>query len=236
MKTFHLLGLAVFAILALSAVVASTASAEFLLAEWLWEGIEITSALLVASPGTLLLEDAGTGIDILCSGILDGFVEPESLDLITELLDSTGLITISLTALVEPGLLCESHSSLCVEPLVWAVHLPWETELELQEPGGNYLVLILNNPGWYTVCMLTLGEPTDECTAPEGAFEVDNNAGGTPTALFSDAITELAGLKLGTCVMVGPFGEKETLLEKGIIEGEGLIEHSTGGSISASSL
>jgi hypothetical protein len=235
MKTFHLLGLAVFAILALSAVVASTASAEFLLAEWLWEGNHITSALLVESSGELLLEDSGTGIDILCSGILDGFVEPESLDLITELLDLTGLIAISLTALVEPGLACESHSSLCVEPLVWAVNLPWETELELEEPGGNYLVLILGNPGWYVVCMLTFGTPTDECTASEGAFEVDNNVGGTPNALFSEAITELAGLKLATCLMVGPFGELETLVETGIVEGEGLITHSGGGVISVSS-
>ncbi|MGC2374857.1 MAG: hypothetical protein WA484_13375 [Solirubrobacteraceae bacterium] len=140
---------------------------------------------------------------------------------------------ISLTALAGLALECTNETS-CPTPLVWAVHLPWLTELELMEdPAGTnfFVVLILEDesagrPGWYVQCMGTIGEPEDECTLPEGIFELMNEAT-TPTGLFSEAFVELAGLKLGNCSRGGN--------ETGIVEGEDLIEHPEGGTVSGSS-
>jgi len=226
-----MLGLALLAIFAFSVVATATASAElFLLAEWLFNGATITSELLVESPGELLLEDNKVPIlgkaMVLCSGILDGFVGPGSADLITEVL-KLNKESISRTALSGVALECTNQEN-CPEPLLWAVNLPWTTELELHEDPGpeeDYVVLILGKPGWEIECM-GLGQ-TDTCTAEtEGGYLLDNGTP-TPTALFSEEITELMGLKLATCTLGG--------VESGLVEGEGLIEHAEGGTISASS-
>jgi len=232
MRRTHLLGLALLAIFAFSVVATATASAElFLLAQWLFNGGTILSELLVESPGELLLEDNKVPIlvkaMVLCSGYLDGFVGPGSADLITELLNLTKE-PISKTGLSGVALVCTNQEN-CPEPLVWAVNLPWETELELHEDPGpeeDYVVLILGKPGWEVECM-GLGQ-VDTCTAEtEGGFLLDNTTP-TPTALFSEEITELMGLKLANCTLGGP--------ETGIVEGEGLIEHGDEmGTISASS-
>jgi hypothetical protein len=226
-----MLGLALLAIFAFSVVATATASAElFLLAEWLYNGATIPSELLVESSGELLLEDNKVPIlgkaMVLCSGILDGFVGPGSADLITEVL-TLGKVAISRTALVGAALECVNQEN-CPEPLVWAVNLPWTTELELHEDPGpeeDYVVLILGKPGWEVECM-GLGQ-TDTCTAEtEAGFLLDNTTP-TPTALFSEEITELMGLGLANCTLGGA--------ATGIVEGEGLIEHPEGGTISASS-
>jgi len=229
-----MLGLALLAIFAFSVVATATASAElFLLAEWLFNGSTITSELLVESVGELLLEDNKVPIlgkaVVLCSGYLDGFVGPGSADLITEVLNLTKE-SISTTALSPTGLALECmNQENCPEPLVWAVNLPWTTELELHEDPGpeeDYVVLILGKPGWEVECM-GIGQ-TDTCTAEtEAGFLLDNIMMSTPIALFSEEITELMGLKLAKCTLGGN--------ESGIVQGEGLIEHPEGGTISASS-
>jgi len=226
-----MLGLALLAIFAFSVVATATASAElFLLAEWLYNGATILSELLVTSLGTLLLEDNKVPIlgkaMVLCSGYLDGFVGPGSADLITEVLN-TSLESISTIKLSGLALECTNQEN-CPEALVWAVNLPWTTELELHEDPGpeeDYVVLILGEPGWEVECM-GIGQ-TDTCTAvTEGGFLLDNGTP-TPTALFSEEITELMGLNLATCTLGGALS--------GIVEGEGLIEHPEEGTISASS-
>ena len=239
MRKFHLLGLALLAVFAFSAAVTSAASAAvtFLLAEWLYNGVTVTGELLVESAGELELTDTkgflGAAATILCSGILDGFIEPASLDLITELLNLSKE-AISLTALVGLSLTCTNVTN-CATPVVWAVHLPWLTEVELMEdPTGSgtnfFVVLILNSgagaPGWYVQCKGVLGEPEDECTATEGVFELMNESP-TPNALFSEAFAELAEVKLAGCTRGGA--------ETGKVEGSGLIEHPEGGTVSASS-
>jgi hypothetical protein len=231
MRKVHLLGLALLAIFAFSVVATATASAElFLLAEWLYNGAVISGELLVESPGELLLEDNKVPIlgksMILCSGIFDGFVGPGSADLITELLNLSKE-SISTTGLSGLALECVNQEN-CPEPLFWAVNLPWTTELELHEDPGpeeDYVVLILGKPGWEVECM-GLGQ-TDTCAVePEGGFLLDNGTP-TPTALFSEEITELMGLGLGNCTLGGA--------ATSIVEGEALIEHPEGGTISASS-
>jgi len=232
MRRTHMLGLALLAIFAFSVVATATASAElFLLAEWLYNGASIPSELLVTSVGELLLEDNKVPIlgkaAVLCSGYLDGFVGPGSADLITEVLN-LNLESISTTGLTGLALECVNQEN-CPEPLIWAVNLPWTTELELHEDPGpeeDYVVLILGKPGWEVECM-GIGQ-TDTCTEEtEGWFLLDNIMMSTPIALFSEEITELIGLKLAKCTLGGN--------ETGIVEGEGLIEHPEGGTISASS-
>jgi hypothetical protein len=198
----------------------------FLLAVWLLNGVAITSAVLVGSSGELLLEDTnvlGLKAQVLCSGILDGFVEPESLDLITDVLTLAGE-EVNLTSLEVPALACTNEAN-CPEPLVWAVKLPWETEVELLEEDGGpfFVVLILGEPGWHVECM---GSLSDECKASEAVFQLDLS-GGTLLGLFSEAITELAGETLGNCTLGGA--------ETGVVEGEGTISPSEGGELTASS-
>jgi len=225
MKKFQLLGVALIAVFAFGVIAAASASAvEFLLAEWLVNGNPITTELATESEGELLLEETilGIKIDKLCSGIFVGTIGPTGEDKITELLN-LALEPINLTALVELGLECVNDQN-CPEPLVWAVHLPWNTLLELMVEGTEtfFVDLISNsgagNPGWYEICM---GNSTsDECTTVEGASKVTNEAGGLVDGEFSEAFTELAGLKLANCSTAGA--------EHGIVEGLGTTLTSEG--------
>jgi hypothetical protein len=112
---------------------------------------------------------------------------------------------------------------------VWADGLPWPTELELLEwnLGFIYVVLILNKPGWHVECLIGGIKVTELCTAPEAAFEVSNNAGGTVDASFSDGIQTLANLKLGECSVGG--------VETAEVTGLGTISPVGGGSLTVSS-
>jgi hypothetical protein len=201
----------------------------FLLAEWLLNGTAIVAGSpdLVEVSGELLMEDTnvlGLKAQILCSWVLDGFVESESLGLITDVLTLAGG-EVNLTSLEGTALACTNEAN-CPEPLLWTVKLPWETEVELLEADGvsYFIVLILGEPGWHLECM---GSLSDECKVPEGAFELTLE-GASLLALFSDTITtELAGQKLGTCTLGGA--------ETGIVEGEGTIVPAGGGELTASS-
>jgi hypothetical protein len=198
-----------------------------LLAEWLVAGLEITTELNTEASGELLLEDTKTALgasDILCSGILDGTIGPDGLDVTSELL-TLGGVAVSLTALSGGALTCEEHS-ICSEPLLWAINLPWNTLLELAETdlGAIFVELIFSgghgNPGYYIECMGLAGL-TDECKAEgasetgEGVSESTNVTGGVEDH-FSDALTELLALKLGECTQ----GGKETA----IVEGTGVLK------------
>ncbi|MFZ2114911.1 MAG: hypothetical protein WAU77_14405 [Solirubrobacteraceae bacterium] len=197
-----------------------------LLTEWLVAGSEITAELNVEAAGELLMEDTKTLLgasDILCSGLLDGTIGPDGLGVVSEVL-TLAKMAVSSTVLSGTALTCEEHS-VCAEPLLWAVNLPWNTLLELAETdlGTIFVDLILaggkGNPGYYLECM-GLSGLTDECKAEgasetgEGVFEAVNVTGGVE-ATFSEAITELLALKLGECTR----GGKET----GVVEGSGNI-------------
>jgi hypothetical protein len=236
MKKCNAFGFMLLVAFAFSAFAAATASAElvFLLAEWLLNGVAVVLDL-VETEGELLLIDLkgflGAEVMILCSGMSVGFIEPNGLGLVTEILTLSG-DTVDSVPLGPLALTCENQVN-CPQPLLWAVHLPWLGELELMEEGTStsFVVLGLEGgngaPGWYIQCMGIVGEPVDECTAAESVFEVVNGAP-TPTGLDSDAITERAGLKLGSCTLGGP--------ESAILEGEGLASVAEGGTLSASSL
>jgi len=227
---------AVFAFGALTAVSASAVT--FLLALWLWNGTAVSVNLNVESEGELLLEDTKGGLfgeatDVLCSGILDGWVGPESLDEISEILELATLTLISTVVLVEPGLVCTNVSG-CPEPLVWAEELPWQTEVELVEDAGVFFaILLLPHPGaellgWEVECM-GLGNATDECLAAEGVAQLLLPTPTTLGAEFSEAFRELVGAPNADCSRGGIGAGKV------VSDAEATLRHETGGELSASS-
>ncbi len=89
MKKIKLLGLALFALFAFSAVLANAAFAEEAL--WLVKGEEVTAKLASETTGELLLivlKEVIVGETwVLCSGTFDGTVGPGSADEVTALLN-----------------------------------------------------------------------------------------------------------------------------------------------------
>lgn len=228
MKKLPLVGLALLAVCAFSALAAATASAEealFLLALWLFNGSAVTNELPVIATGELTLEDLaaiGGAAAVLCSGILKGWVGPNSTDLITDVLrlDGTTLIAAALVAPAITG--CTILKGACVNEVeVWPLKLPWPTELELHATTGRYYILILNKPGWYILCLGAFGiEATDSCEAPEEGVAEAVNGAATLEASFSEAITLAVGLPNATCSQGGAGTGVVTSDAPGIVEDE----------------
>lgn len=209
MKRIHVLALALLALFAVSMVAVAAASAvEFLLARWLEGAVNVTATLLVETEGELeLVARNGGGLGVtakaLCSGILDGWVGPESLDFTSELLTLTGTVVSATPLTGSPFLACTNEGN-CEKPEVWAAKLGWETEAELMvDSTETFFVDLILNGGWYTTCTVLGVKVSEECTAPETAVKLTNEAGGTVDGEFSDAFQELAGLKLGNCTLGG---------------------------------
>jgi hypothetical protein len=237
MRKFQLLGVGLVALLALGMFTAS-ASATFLLAKWLVNGVAVTAELLVEGSGELLLEDQkavlGQPAAVLCSGIGVGWVGPNSLDWISEMLSLNGeaisttpLSGLPLECTAQTG--CETNTSV----LVWLIGLPYTSEVELvEQTGGPYFADIGRastggNVGWEVTNCLVLGTAhEDECTSTEGASELKLE-GTTLLAIASSAFLELIGGKPARCTASGA--------ETGIIAGEGSLTLSGGGELTASS-
>lgn len=227
MRRLHLLGLVLVAVFAFAASAAASALAApppTLLAEWLWNGVAVNAELLVDTEGELLLEDVKLATDVLCSGILDGWVNANGEDLVTAVLNLAGEeIGVPLTGL---ALECVNDKS-CENPLVWPDNLSWPTLLELieLEPGVWSFVDLILGAGWDVECMSIL--PTSElCEAAEGASAATNetmNVNGE----FSEVLTELIGLKLGNCTVGGN--------EVAVVEGLGITLDTEGGNLQVSS-
>jgi hypothetical protein len=203
MKRSQILPILFIAVLGLSAIGASNASAVTLLAEWLLNGAAIVTSDLVEIPGELIFADrdaGGVGItsELLCSIIFDGTVGPSSADLITEALTLTGVKVVEPLATGEP-LAC-TNSKNCESPKAWTEGLPFETEAELlEQTAGTFFADYLLNFALVSECTI-LGIKAEElCTASVMAIELTNEAAGTVKWVFSDAFQELAGFKLGTC-------------------------------------
>jgi hypothetical protein len=199
--------------------------AEFLLALWLEGSTAVTSILPVEAEGELELDSLNAGglkitTRVLCSRIYDGWIGPESLDGVSELL-TLGGVAVPLTALTGTPLLCTNDGN-CTEPEVWAVNLPWETELELFEVLGEFSIFVnlIFNGGWYAQCLILGVTASETCEAADTAVEVTNEPNGTVDETFSDTIQQEAGLKLGNCTSGGA-GTTEvnglvTVLESGV--------------------
>jgi hypothetical protein len=240
MKRFQLMGVAMLALFAFGAVLAASSSAAvtFLLAEWLLNGVAVTTELLTESPGALILRDSGLKASVECEGLLDGWVGPNSLDYVSEVL-TTGGEAINTKNLEAKSLTCkpvETCTGTTAE--VWAVNLGWETEVELMEDSGSiyYVTLILphvsgGEPGWSVVCTVLGIKEEDEClTGTEGGVAELTLSGTSLLAVFAEAFTVLAEEKLASCSL----GGTETG-EVNSSKGGAPFEVSGGGELTASS-
>jgi hypothetical protein len=234
MKRFQLVSIMLFALLGFGVLTAASASAAtFLLAEWLDGGAAIGSELLTELEGSLLLEDTVLKAAVLCTGDLDGWVGSNSLGWVSEVLTVLGE-EVNTTPLDASGLKCTAQAGCAASPspMVWAVNLGWETEVELMEDSGTFFAdLILrhsggSNPGWEVECSILDVLSDDICVTPEAVVELTLE-GTTLLGNFSEPFTELAGAKLGLCTFDGG--------ETGVVEGGGAIVLVEGGELTASS-
>jgi hypothetical protein len=214
MRKVHILGLAMFAVLAFSVVSTAVASAETAL--WLANGNEITAPILAETAGELLLENVipliGT-IDILCSGIFDGFVSSEGKDEVTEVLNLSGVAEKPLNCTVHSS----TNSSLCAEnelANVEPINLPWLSQLELSTEAAftDDLGSGSKLPGYKVECVTTKSKNT--CEGLIFGTSTNNTGGVLQVSLLEEA--------------------KTCELGKGFSEGEGEVTISSGGPLSVS--
>jgi hypothetical protein len=240
MKRIHVLGLAFAAVFALCAVSVGSA---FGAPEWLVKGAAVTATLAAETEGALTLiqltKASGEILnEIKCEGIFDGEIGPNGADQINEVLNlameaisKVALSGLALECKVENGGLDESTDcKLGTTALVWAIHLPWKTQLELMEAPAMLLDLLgpiaNGNPGYYVECESNfLGiKGTEEC---EGATStlVENDLTTSPASVlgvFSEAESEL-----GTCKSTGTELTAVTIGEGNTWDGTGLVREET---------
>lgn len=160
MRKIYIVSLALFAVLAFSAVAVGSASATL----WLVNGKSPLVATKVTIHGTIILHHkAGSAGNILieCTGLLEGTVGPGASDEITKVFDLSGKeITETGTGIEckvteSDNVFCAAGSKATVNPL----HLNWKTELvlsggstfdNLEEVSGKGL------PGWTSTCLVTV--------------------------------------------------------------------------------
>jgi hypothetical protein len=178
-----MIGLAIMAALAMSAVAAGSASAAH---QWLIGHAAITSPVTIHSHGLLLLEDTkatGGAVKVHCAGHDVGTVGPGALDLVTK-------VTLELLG-TKKQIACNIDTAgQCKQPVTAeAVNLPWHTELTLITLGGIPTVRDMlmssgaGNPGWAVTCNTILGNVTDTCTLALGHTGVQNVSTGV-NAIF----------------------------------------------------
>jgi hypothetical protein len=212
---------------------------EFLLAEYLLNGVGLTSTLLVETSGELELKNTKAPVigkaAVLCSGILVGDIGEDGADDVTEVLNLEK-VAISSTSLSGEALLCTDDEN-CESAKVWPVGLPWLSLLQLWETltatiGGlnsGFGVLLTSQKGsavgWYVECTVLGVKADEECTTATGVSSATNVTGGVD-GTFSDSFTESMGLKLAECS-----GNKE---ETGVVEGLGTTAPPSGDTLTVS--
>jgi hypothetical protein len=207
MKRNRVLRVALLAMFAFGVLTASASAVTFLLAQWLFNGAAVTTALLTEAPGELEIVNTDFGslgviVKILCSIIFQGWVGPESLDHTSEVLTLTSVL-VSNEELVGQTAEC-SNTQNCENPQAWPDGIPGETEVELMVDGNEEaFVDLLFNFGWYMECTTIGFKIAELCSAAETAAELKNEAVGVDFN-FSDAFQTLAGLKLMLCGISTP--------------------------------
>jgi hypothetical protein len=207
MLRIQMIGLAILAALAMSAVAAGSASAE----KWQWllfhsaTGVHLllNKEELVESEGLVLLEDSkatGGATQVHCHGFDLGTIGPHALDLVLSVTAEALGTKKSIPCTFDKVGLCKSGTT----PTAEAVHLPWHTEL-VELKAGKVSDLILGEgagaPGWAVTCTNILGgKTTDECTEESGkpaAPFVENDGSLGVLARFEEENTPPAKCSLG---------------------------------------
>jgi hypothetical protein len=229
MKKYQILGLALLAVFAFSAVLSASALAETtLLAEWLVNSATFTGTLTTTSEGTLLLEDNkafGAKIAVECMGRFEGTIGPSGEDLTTMVLNLAGtkLIGVKLTGeSLEGEVDCKAETG-CQENKdikVWLTRETIPTLMFLME-SGTFLDAFLGTPGYEFECLVLGIADSDECTGNTSG-EAKNVTGGIEV-IFSAS----AGTEKGNCTVGG--------VGAGVIESVGINLTKTEGTLSVSS-
>jgi len=212
MKKVKSVLLAMLAVSALGMVLVTTASAaeSTLEAFWLINGNKAVTQVATTTSGQILLEDNNTiagAAAVLCSGILEGTIEPGGLGTVTKVLN---LLEEEIGVLGGLALLGTGGGPDCVTEKVCAegtaaspievfpLGLPWKTLLYLMQ---NNTILLEVDFGKYELLCLVLGINTeDTCTAVSGnGLEVLNDPETGDAESPGGAIDE----PLATCTMGG---------------------------------
>jgi hypothetical protein len=189
MRRIQTLSIATLAVLALGAVIVSSASA----AEWEREGKGVTKVEYVTGHGAIIVHhEGGTfgNAEVECTGLFDGTAGPNGTDLVELVLALTGTST-------ENDLLkCVNISSPCEGrgPVVHFENLPWATKLLVEgnlvfddvkeeEPPHNN-----GEPAYDILCKVLFAEVLLLC---EGSFKAhwDGNLANGALFLFEKANT-----------------------------------------------
>jgi hypothetical protein len=189
--------LALVAVVAFGAIVASASAETTLLAEWLVNGQGFLALTSSERRGVLLVANGRTGIVVLCSVKEDGSIGPSGEEETTELLTTAG-VAITLAAPV----LCINDKN-CEKPEYSPLALPWRKLLFLTGSGKFLLVIARFS---YELTCTTLGiKSTDTCTYEESEDEAVNKEGGSSEEVGRDE-------PLGNCSIGGEHtGEFEDL-------------------------
>ncbi len=183
MRKIHLLGLALVAVFAFSAIAAGAAFAE---SEWLVDGSPVLAGekIHVEMTGTLILEDMGKGspTTVECSGSGLGVVLNGGLDIQEEAVATS----------------CKTLAGTCGSPLAVALNLPWTTEISLAT--GAFRDLITGGtggePGYEVTCF---GIFHDACLG-KTSTGLENMSTETPAdvlSIFSATLSEAGNCNLG---------------------------------------
>ncbi len=228
---------AVVAFSAMAVVSSASAAVTFLLASWLVGGLNVTATTLTEETEELLLENeksaAGKAALQKCSDVLLGDVGPNSADDTTERLTLAG-VAVSATPLTGTAVTCELEALCENSSKVWAVNLPWLTEVELWEESpteSGFVDLTMAHTGgkevgWYIECKTALLTVSEECTTSLAVTRKSNDATGVVEET-DEAFTLLMQAKLALCS-----GNNE---ETGVVEGTGETTIPGGGVLSVSS-
>lgn len=208
MRKYPVIAAIMFLIAASTAIQATSASAEGVLAEWLINGSSISSSLGSNTSGTLLLRDAKLGVAVSCNAILDGTIGPDGEDSTTELLTLAGVVA-SLTS----PLLCtatEGCETSATDVEAAAENLPWSSLVQTIE--GRMIDLVKEST-FFISCLVLGIKTSEECTSTSSEYEAVNVTGGV----------ELIGgsVPLAKCTVGGNESGEVCLIENTVTPNEG---------------
>jgi len=223
MRKVYLLGTALVAVFAFSAVIVSAAFAEEAL--WLFNSAEVTTLLPVSIEGELTLSDLkapGGVASATCSGFFDGSVGPGEEDEITKVLNLEGTEINELGGAVH--IKCEAKEGACEKTTdieLQPENLPWLTELEFMS-NGEFLDLITSiktpaeGPGWNILCLILGLNIEDLCVGNVSALIelMEEPTGMVLLGIFEKTEIEKEG-EQATCSL-----SKE---KSGVLNGSGII-------------
>jgi hypothetical protein len=202
MTRFKIIGLALVAVFAISAMVSASASAL----QWLIGGKPVTKATAVSSSGKLLLADLSApsgGTYIECTGTDKGTVGPGGMDEITAITASGCVFQSGKNGA------CTAGDSVTAEGL----HLPWLTTLITVGSSIRDKTTATKNPGWNVTCTVAgIIKVEDECTSSTAQPLLSNVAAGVDATFEASETasctqgTSSSGMVIGTDLNESPSG------------------------------